>query len=110
MSDKLKMIIPGVIAVIAVIWALMGEGTKGKLRTEATEAKAAAEKAVGDLQGAKDAQAAAEKALADAQAAQDAMKAKLDKELEVISTLAAKDPKCVPCNAIVDAVKRIQAP
>jgi phage terminase Nu1 subunit (DNA packaging protein) len=110
MSDKLKMIIPGVIAVIAVIWALMGEGTKGKLRTEATEAKAAAEKAVGELQGAKDAQAAAEKALADAQAAQDAMKAKLDKELEVISTLAAKDAKCLPCAAIVDAVKRIQAP
>ncbi len=110
MSDKMKMIIPGVIAVIAIVWALMGEGTKGKLRGEAMEAKATAERAVGDLQGAKDGQGAAEKALADAMAAQDAMKAKLDKELEVISTLAAKDPKCIPCAAIVDSVKRIQAP
>ncbi len=73
--DK-KTIIAGVVAVIAIIWGIVGETSNGSLRSEAAAAQA--------------------------------HQAKLDKELEVISSLAAKDPKCTVCAPILDSIERIR--
>ena len=105
--DK-KTIIAGVVAVIAIIWGIVGETSKGSLRSEAEAAKAQLTEAQGKIDAATQAKDAAEKALADAATATQAHQAKLDKELEVISSLAAKDPKCAVCAPILDSVERIK--
>lgn len=105
--DK-KTIIAGVVAVIAIIWGITGEVAKGKLKAEAEGLRTQASEAQAKIDEATQAKDAAEKALADATAAAQAQQAKLDKELEVISSLAAKDPKCTICAPLLDAVERIK--
>ena len=105
--DK-KTIIVGVVAVIAIIWGIVGETSKGKLKSEAEAAKTQLTEVQGKVDEAMQAKDAAEKALADATTAAQAHQAKLDKELEVISSLAGKEPKCTVCAPILDAVERIK--
>lgn len=105
--DK-KTIIAAVVAVVAIIWGIVGETGKGKMKAEVEAAKAQASEAQAKIDEATQAKDAAEKALADATAAAQTHQAKLDKELEVISSLAAKDPKCSICAPLLDAVERIK--
>lgn len=105
--DK-KTIIAGVVAVIAIIWGITGEVAKGSLKADAEAAKAQLAEVQGKIDEATQAKDAAEKALADATAASQALQEKLDKELEVISSLAGKEPKCSVCAPILDSVERIK--